>query len=100
MGLFSRFFLRIPFKLAGDLFLPADVNAADRLDQLTRSLQAYLGHKNIAHTVRYTELAPTRFRHFWKDQSSRSSSFDGTRRFPPPRPVRRRTPLTVVPHPA
>ena len=33
----------------------------------TRSLQAYLGHKNIAHTVRYTELAPTRFRHFWKD---------------------------------
>ncbi len=33
----------------------------------TRSLQAYLGHKNIAHTVRYTELAPTRFKHFWKD---------------------------------
>ena len=27
----------------------------------TRSLQAYLGHKNIQHTVRYTELAPTRF---------------------------------------
>src|SRR5215831_3352704 len=25
----------------------------------TRSLQAYLGHKNIQHTVRYTELAPT-----------------------------------------
>src|SRR5215831_18400231 len=24
----------------------------------TRSLQAYLGHKNIQHTVRYTELAP------------------------------------------
>ena len=28
----------------------------------TRSLQAYLGHKNIQHTVRYTELAPTRFK--------------------------------------
>jgi site-specific recombinase XerD len=28
----------------------------------TRSLQAYLGHKNIQHTVRYSELAPTRFR--------------------------------------
>jgi site-specific recombinase XerD len=27
----------------------------------TRPLQAYLGHKNIQHTVRYTELAPTRF---------------------------------------
>jgi site-specific recombinase XerD len=25
----------------------------------TRSLQAYLGHKNIQHTVRYTELSPT-----------------------------------------
>jgi site-specific recombinase XerD len=23
----------------------------------TRTLQAYLGHKNIQHTVRYTELA-------------------------------------------
>ena len=28
----------------------------------TRALQAYLGHKNIQHTVRYTELAPTRFK--------------------------------------
>ncbi len=33
----------------------------------TRSLQAYLGHKNIQHTVRYTELAPTRFKGFWKE---------------------------------
>ena len=33
----------------------------------TRSLQAYLGHKNIHHTVRYTELTSTRFKDFWKD---------------------------------
>jgi integrase len=33
----------------------------------TRALQAYLGHRNIQHTVRYTELAPDRFKHFWKD---------------------------------
>src|SRR5271166_5498267 len=33
----------------------------------TRSLQAYLGHKNIQHTVRYTELSPNRFKDFWKD---------------------------------
>jgi type 1 fimbriae regulatory protein FimB/type 1 fimbriae regulatory protein FimE len=33
----------------------------------TRSLQAYLGHRNIQHTVRYTELAPDRFKHFWRD---------------------------------
>jgi integrase len=32
----------------------------------TRALQAYLGHKNIQHTVRYTELTPNRFKHFWK----------------------------------
>jgi integrase len=32
----------------------------------TRSLQAYLGHKNIQHTVRYTELAPDRFKNFWR----------------------------------
>jgi site-specific recombinase XerD len=33
----------------------------------TRALQAYLGHKNIQHTVRYSELAPTRFKNFWRD---------------------------------
>ena len=33
----------------------------------TRAIQQYLGHKNIQHTVRYTELSPTRFRDFWKD---------------------------------
>jgi site-specific recombinase XerD len=32
----------------------------------TRALQAYLGHKNIQHTVRYTELAPDRFKGFWR----------------------------------
>lgn len=32
----------------------------------TRSVQAYLGHKNIVHTVRYTELSPTRFKDFWR----------------------------------
>ena len=33
----------------------------------TRALQAYLGHKNIQHTVRYTELSPERFKNFWQD---------------------------------
>lgn len=28
----------------------------------TRTIQGYLGHRNIRHTVRYTELAPTRFK--------------------------------------
>jgi len=33
----------------------------------TRALQSYLGHKNIMHTVRYTELASDRFKNFWED---------------------------------
>jgi site-specific recombinase XerD len=32
----------------------------------TRSLQAYLGHRNIQQTVWYTELAPDRFKDFWR----------------------------------
>jgi len=32
----------------------------------TRALQAYLGHRNIQHTVRYSELAPTRFKDFFR----------------------------------
>jgi site-specific recombinase XerD len=33
----------------------------------TRALHAYLGHRNIQYTVRYTELAPGRFKNFWRD---------------------------------
>jgi len=33
----------------------------------TRAIQLYLGHKNIQHTVRYTELAVGRFKDFWQD---------------------------------
>jgi type 1 fimbriae regulatory protein FimB/type 1 fimbriae regulatory protein FimE len=33
----------------------------------TRAIQHYLGHKNITHTVRYTELASDRFKSFWND---------------------------------
>ncbi|MBS0375715.1 MAG: tyrosine-type recombinase/integrase [Proteobacteria bacterium] len=33
----------------------------------TRAIQHYLGHRNIQHTVKYTELAPNRFADFWSD---------------------------------
>ncbi len=33
----------------------------------TRSLQAYMGHRNIQNTVRYAALAPDLFKGFWKD---------------------------------
>jgi integrase len=32
----------------------------------TRTLQAYLGHRSIQSTVRYTELAPGRFKNIWR----------------------------------
>ena len=35
--------------------------------QDTRRVQHYLGHKNIQHTARYTELSPERFKSFWED---------------------------------
>jgi integrase len=37
-------------------------NAGQRHPRLAR----YLGHKNIQHTVRYTELSQNRFKDFWK----------------------------------
>lgn len=33
----------------------------------TRAIQHYLGHKNIQHTVGYTQLAADRFKGFWDD---------------------------------
>lgn len=35
--------------------------------QDTRAIQHYLGHKNICHTVVYTNLSPERFKDFWQD---------------------------------
>ena len=35
--------------------------------QDTRAIQHYLGHRSINSTVRYTALAPDRFKGFWKD---------------------------------
>jgi hypothetical protein len=47
---------------------PARINATGGrgVPRETRALQAYLGHKNIQHTVRYTELSPDRFQDFWR----------------------------------
>jgi integrase len=33
----------------------------------TRTIQDYLGHKNIQHTVRYTQLSAARFTGLWKE---------------------------------
>jgi hypothetical protein len=36
------------------------------LASLSAKHVAYLGHRNIQHTVRYTELRPDRFKDFWR----------------------------------
>jgi hypothetical protein len=33
----------------------------------TRAIQAYLGHRNIQNTTRYTALAAQRFKEFFRD---------------------------------
>jgi site-specific recombinase XerD len=38
--------------------------ANDRHD--TRAIQEWLGHRNIQHTTRYTELTTHRFKDFWQ----------------------------------
>ena len=39
----------------------------------TRAIQAYLGHRNIQNTTRYTALAPQRFKEFFRDLIGRGS---------------------------
>ena len=41
----------------------------------TRSIQDYLGHKSIQHTVRYTELAPAKFKAFWRGKAFALAAF-------------------------
>ena len=43
----------------------------------TRTIQAYLGHKSIQHTVRYTELSPTRFKNLFRDSATQKSRAKG-----------------------
>jgi integrase len=56
----------LPFQAHAHMLRHACGYALANAGHDTRSLQDYLGHKNIQHTVRYTELAPTRFKDFWR----------------------------------
>jgi len=62
------------FAVGGDAIFDGDQHrAAIVFDRLrghghdTRAIQAYLGHRSIMSTVRYTALTPNRFKNFWKD---------------------------------
>jgi integrase len=57
----------LPFKAHPHMLRHACGFALANAGHDTRSLQDYLGHRNITHTVRYTELAPNRFKDFWRD---------------------------------
>ncbi|WP_198028242.1 tyrosine-type recombinase/integrase [Bradyrhizobium sp. WSM1743] len=56
----------MPFKVHPHMLRHACGFALANKGHDTRALQAYLGHKNIQHTVRYTELSPNRFKDFWR----------------------------------
>jgi site-specific recombinase XerD len=58
---------KLPFKAHPHMLRHACGYALANKGHDTRSLQAYLGHKNIQHTVRYTDMAPTRFKDFWRE---------------------------------
>src|SRR6516225_221111 len=67
-ALFSRIGARakMPFPIHPHMLRHGCGYALANAGHDTRRLQAYLGHKNIQHTVRYTELAPDRFKDFWR----------------------------------
>ena len=56
----------LPFQCHAHMLRHACGYALANAGHDTRSLQDYLGDRNIQHTVRYTELSPTRFKDFWR----------------------------------
>ena len=58
---------KLPFPVHAHMLRHACGYALANAGHDTRALQDWLGHRNIQHTVRYTELSPTRFKDFWRD---------------------------------
>jgi integrase len=56
----------LPFKTHPHMLRHATGYALANKGIDTRTLQAYLGHRSIQSTVRYTELAPGRFKNLWR----------------------------------
>ena len=57
---------KIPFKVHPHMLRHATGYVLANRGTDTRTLQGYLGHRSIQSTVRYTELAPNRFKNLWK----------------------------------
>ena len=58
---------KMPFKVHPHMLRHATGFVLANKGTDTRTLQAYLGHRSIQSTVRYTELAPGRFKNLWRD---------------------------------
>ena len=57
---------KLPFKVHPHMLRHATGYALANRGTDTRTLQGYLGHRSIQSTVRYTELAPGRFKNIWR----------------------------------
>jgi type 1 fimbriae regulatory protein FimB/type 1 fimbriae regulatory protein FimE len=57
---------RMPFKVHPHMLRHSTGYALANKGTDTRTLQAYLGHRSIQSTVRYSELAPGRFKNLWR----------------------------------
>ena len=57
---------KMPFKCHPHMLRHATGFALANKGTDTRTLQAYLGHRSIQSTVRYSELAPGRFKNLWR----------------------------------
>src|SRR6516162_2237204 len=57
---------KVPFKVHPHMLRHATGYVLANKGTDTRTLQSYLGHRSIQSTVRYTELAPGRFKNLWR----------------------------------
>jgi integrase len=57
---------KLPFPVHAHMLRHACGYALANKGTDTRTLQAYLGHRSIQSTVRYSELAPGRFKNIWR----------------------------------
>lgn len=58
---------RLPFSVHAHMLRHATGYYLANRGTDTRTIQSYLGHNNIQHTVRYTDLASTRFQGLWEE---------------------------------
>lgn len=57
---------KLPFKCHPHMLRHATGYVLANKGTDTRTLQSYLGHRSIQSTVRYSELAPGRFKSLWR----------------------------------